>query len=115
MSHSVQAYNITNDDPLPFWEFLSQILTGLGYPAPSTHLPYWLLYLVAWLLQLLSLLLSPLLSLRPTFTPMRVALAGTHHYYSCQRAHRDLGYSPPVPLGEGLQRTLTSFSHLKKQ
>lgn len=110
-----QAYNITNNEPIPFWTFLSRILTELDYPPPSIHLPYWLLYLIAWLLQCLSLLLSPLTSFKPTFTPMRVALAGTHHYYSCQKAQRDLGYSPPLSLEDGLQQTIDTFSHLKRQ
>lgn len=29
-----QAYFVTNDAPLPFWDFLSDVLTGFGYPAP---------------------------------------------------------------------------------
>ena len=110
-----QAYNITNDSPLPFWAFLSQLLTGLGYPRPSRSLPYSLVYVLALLLHLLCLLLSPLLTLRPTFTPMRVALAGTHHHYSCKRAQRDFGYSPPVSLAEGVEKTLEHFAYLKKQ
>lgn len=110
-----KAYNITNDEPLPFWKFISDVLTGLNYPPPSFHLPYWLLYWLSWLLHLITILLSPLVTIRPTFTPMRVALAGTHHYYSCQQAKRELGYSPPISLKEGLQRTIDSYPHLKKQ
>lgn len=114
MYFSPQAYNVTNDDPLPFWDFISQLLTGLGYSPPSFHLPYWLLYFLSCLLHWLVILLSPITTITPTFTPMRVALAGTHHYYSCQQAQKDLGYSPPVPLQEGVKRTLHAFSHLQK-
>lgn len=94
---------------------MSQILTGLGYQPPSSHLPYWLLYWLAWLLHLLTILLSPFVTLQPTFTPMRVALAGTHHYYSCERAKQELGYSPTVDFTVAVKRTIDSFSHLRKQ
>ncbi|KAG7484142.1 hypothetical protein MATL_G00046150 [Megalops atlanticus] len=109
-----KAYHITNDEPVRFWDFMSQILVGLGYDPPRYRLPYCLVYILALLLSLLVLLLRPVLQLRPTFTPMRVALAGTHHYYSCARAKQDMGYQPLVSLKDGITRTVESYSHLRK-
>nr|XP_015206811.1 PREDICTED: sterol-4-alpha-carboxylate 3-dehydrogenase, decarboxylating [Lepisosteus oculatus] len=108
-----QAYHITNDEPVRFWEFLSRLLVGLGYEAPRYHLPYRLVYGLALLLWLLAVLLRPLLTFRPTFTPMRVALAGTHHYYSCARAKQELGYRPLVSLEEAITQTVRSYPHLR--
>lgn len=93
---------------------MSEILLGLGYAAPRYHLPYILVYGLALLLWLLALILRPLVSFKPTFTPMRVALAGTHHYYSCARAKEDLGYKPVVSLKEGIARTVQSYPHLRQ-
>lgn len=112
---TLQAYFITNDAPLPFWQFISRVVAGLGYQPPSRHLPYWLVYLLAWLVNLLCLVLSPLVTFTPTFSPMRVALAGTHHYYSCQRAKKDFGFRPVVPFEEAMARTLEHYSYLRKQ
>ncbi|KAL4648862.1 sterol-4-alpha-carboxylate 3-dehydrogenase, decarboxylating [Arapaima gigas] len=109
-----QAYHITNDEPVHFWDFMSQVLVGLGYDAPRYHLPYWLVYGLALLLWLLALLLRPILQLQPTFTPMRVALAGTHHYYNCSRAKEDMGYKPLVGLQEAITRTVESYPHLRQ-
>lgn len=109
-----KAYHITNDEPIRFWDFMSEILVGLGYAAPRYHLPYMLIYGLALLLWLVALILRPLVSFKPTFTPMRVALAGTHHYYSCERAKEDLAYRPVVGLKEGIARTVQSYPHLKK-
>ncbi|XP_064405536.1 sterol-4-alpha-carboxylate 3-dehydrogenase, decarboxylating-like [Halichondria panicea] len=109
-----KAYFITNDAPLPFWDFMSRVLTGLHYPAPVYHLPYWLVYTLALLLQLLAWCVSPITTLTPTFTPMRVALAATHHYYSCDRAKRDFGYKPLVSFDEALTKSLEHFSHLRR-
>lgn len=109
----LQAYFITNDAPLPFWEFMRRVLIGLNYPAPRYHLPYWLVYSIALLLQLVAWCVSPVLTFKPTFTPMRVALAATHHYYSCDKAKRDFGYKPIVPFDEALSKSLQHFSYLK--
>ncbi|KAM8910962.1 sterol-4-alpha-carboxylate 3-dehydrogenase, decarboxylating isoform 1-T2 [Spinachia spinachia] len=109
-----KPYHITNDEPVRFWDFMSEVLVGLGYAAPRYHLPYALVYGLALLLWLLTVILRPLVSLKPTFTPMRVALAGTHHYYSCERAKRDLGYKPLVSLKDGITRTVQSYPHLRQ-
>ncbi|KAJ7408173.1 Sterol-4-alpha-carboxylate 3-dehydrogenase, decarboxylating [Pitangus sulphuratus] len=109
-----KAFHITNDEPVPFWAFMSRILTGLDYDPPKYHIPYWLAYYLALLLALLLWLLRPLVTIKATFTPMRVALAGTFHYYSCERAKRDLGYRPVVGLDEAIARTLQSYPHLRR-
>ncbi|KAG7241900.1 hypothetical protein INR49_024870 [Caranx melampygus] len=109
-----KPYHITNDEPVRFWDFMSDVLVGLGYAAPRYHLPYTLVYGLALLLWLLALILRPLVSFKPTFTPMRVALAGTHHYYSCERAKQDMGYKPLVSLKEAITRTVQSYPHLRQ-
>nr|XP_012644295.1 sterol-4-alpha-carboxylate 3-dehydrogenase, decarboxylating isoform X2 [Microcebus murinus] len=109
-----KAFHITNDEPIPFWTFLSRILTGLNYEAPKYHIPYWLAYYLAFLLSLLVVVLSPVIQIQPTFTPMRVALAGTFHYYSCERAKKAMGYRPLVTMDDAVERTVQSFHHLRK-
>uniref|UniRef100_A0A8C5QAJ7 Sterol-4-alpha-carboxylate 3-dehydrogenase, decarboxylating n=1 Tax=Leptobrachium leishanense TaxID=445787 RepID=A0A8C5QAJ7_9ANUR len=109
-----KAYHITNDEPIPFWTFLSRILVGLNYDAPKYHIPYWLAYYLAFFVSFLVLIISPLVKIKPTFTPMRVALAGTYHYYSCERAKKDMGYKPVVRLDEAVERTVQGYSHLRK-
>ncbi|XP_078682662.1 sterol-4-alpha-carboxylate 3-dehydrogenase, decarboxylating-like [Branchiostoma floridae x Branchiostoma belcheri] len=108
-----KAFHITNDEPIPFWTFMSRILEGLNYPSPKMGLPYLLIYYLAAFLQLLCLLLKPIKEIKPTFTPMRVALAGTYHYYSCQRAKQLMGYKPVVPLDEAIKLTVKGYAHLQ--
>lgn len=110
----MQAFHITNDEPIPFWEFLSRILIGLNYEAPKYRIPYWLAYYLALLLSLVVWLLSPVVTLHPTFTPMRVALAGTFHYYSCEQAKKHMGYKPLVGLAEAVAKTVDSYPHLRR-
>ena len=108
-----QAYHITNDEPIFFWTFLSRVLVGLDYAAPAHKLPFGLIYFFALLLHVFCIILKPIKEIRPTFTPMTVCLAGTHHYYSCEAAKQDMGYKPIVSLDQGLQETVASFSHLR--
>ncbi len=89
------------------------MVKGLGYSPPKYHLPYWLVYFIALVVQFFCTLLSPLVTINPTFSPMRVALSGTHHYYSCERAKKDFGFKPVVDFDDGVTRTLEHFSHLK--
>lgn len=109
-----KAFHITNDEPIPFWTFLSRILRGLNYDAPKYHIPYWAAYYLAFLLSLLVTVISPFIQLQPTFTPMRVALAGTFHYYSCEKAKKLLGYRPLINLDDAVTRTVQSFQYLQR-
>lgn len=111
---SRQAFHITNDEPIPFWTFLSRILSGLNYEPPKYHIPYWVAYYLALLVSLLVTLVSPIIQIQPTFTPMRVALAGTFHYYSCEKAKKLMGYRPLVSMDEAVEKTVGSFPHLRK-
>ncbi|ESO07497.1 hypothetical protein HELRODRAFT_185437 [Helobdella robusta] len=106
------AYNITNNEPILFWEFMSRLLKGLGYAAPKYHLPYYFIYFLAFLVQIFVFIVSPFKTIRPTLTTMTVALAGTHHYYSCEKAASEFNYSPVVKLEDAIERTLQSVPEL---
>lgn len=110
-----QAYHITNDDPIYFWDFLSKILIGLGYAAPRYKIPYTLLFYIALVVQFFCTLLKPLVVIKLTFSPMRVALAGTHHYYSCERAKNDFAYKPLVNMDKAIDLTVQSYAELRKK
>lgn len=110
-----KAFHITNDEPIYFWAFMGRLLTGLGYEAPKYSIPYWLVYYLACLLQLLVTLLQPICRLRLSLTPMKTALSGTAHYYSCQRAKELLHYAPIVSLDDAISRTVLSYEHLRNK
>ena len=88
---------------------MTKLLTGLGYPAPHIKIPYLLLYIIAMVLQIVCMILSPLVTIKPTFTPMRVALAGTHHCYSCKKAKKDFDFKPIIPLEEAISSTIDEY------
>lgn len=106
-----QVYNITNDEPIQFWVFIAVLMSKFDMDAPHIHLPYWLLYGVAWFLERVVRLLIP--AYQPFLSPFKVALAGTHHYYSCEKAKRDLGFRPVVSLADGIDDAVHYFKSLE--
>ncbi|CAN6979155.1 hypothetical protein IGI04_038113 [Brassica rapa subsp. trilocularis] len=109
---SGQAYFITNMEPIKFWEFMSQLLEGLGYERPSIKIPAFVMMPIAYVVELIYKLLGPYGMKVPQLTPSRVRLLSCSRTFDCTKAKDRLGYAPVVPLQEGIRRTIDSFSHL---
>lgn len=112
-----EAYFITNDDPRPFWEFLGNMLEGLGYPPrmrPHIKLPYLLIYFIALVMQYVIIpLLKPFKALTIEFTPSAVTLAACTRRLSCRKAREHFGYIPSVSMKEAQQRSYQAFPELR--
>ena len=103
---NAEVFFITNDEPVPFWSFMTQvwdvqhvpsaplpcdptppsassaqILVNMGYPRPYIRMPYKFVLGISYLVQLLCSCRRANI----TFTPSVVQLAGTHHWYSCEK------------------------------
>lgn len=98
-----KAYIITNDEPIGFWDFAGLLMDEIKMPRPSIHVPYKLVLGISLFLQVLFAVLSPIVSLKTTFTPQVVRLAGTTHYYNCNRAKNEIGYRPFVSMADGIK------------
>ncbi|KAL1830723.1 hypothetical protein ACET3Z_000374 [Daucus carota] len=112
---SGQAYFITNMEPIKFWDFVSLILTGLGYKRPRYRIPVRILMPFAHMMAGVYTAFAQYGMKAPHFTPSRVRLLSCNRTYNCAKAADRLGYTPVVPLEEGFNRTINSFSHLKAE
>ncbi|KAL0330224.1 UNVERIFIED_CONTAM: 3beta-hydroxysteroid-dehydrogenase/decarboxylase isoform 2 [Sesamum radiatum] len=108
-----QAYFITNMEPIKFWEFMSLILEGLGYERPKTKIPAFVVMPIAHMVALIYKLLAPFGMKVPQLTPSRIRLLSRSRTFDCSKANDLLGYTPIVPLQEGLRRTIESYPHLR--
>ena len=103
-----QTYFITNGEPMPFWELIGRFLDGLGHPRPSVRIPFSIAYSAAAVRETIDSFLG-----RPTpeagLTRFSIRYLTTHHYFSIEKARRDLGYEPRVSLDEGIARTLEAL------
>jgi sterol-4alpha-carboxylate 3-dehydrogenase (decarboxylating) len=110
-----QAFNITNDEPIPFWTFYKHVAEGMGYKAPTIHIPYSLALYLSMIVNFFLILLRPIVHVKTTFIPSRIALAGTYHYYDCSKAKKQLGYKPVLNLTEGIDDTLQYYKQLDQK
>ncbi len=105
-----QAYFVTNGEPWDFWEFLGQLVEGLGYPRPTRAAPGPVAYAAAWVAEMADKLRGGTLDNAAGLSRFTVRYLTTHHYYSHEKATRDLGYRPSVDVGEGLRRTVAHMA-----
>lgn len=104
---SGQAYFITNGEPMPFWDFVRSILKRLDLPPMSdTPIPHQPVLALAYAREWYDTYVrGGTISAEDGFTPFAISYMCTHHYFSIERARKELGYNPKVSVAEGLERT----------
>jgi nucleoside-diphosphate-sugar epimerase len=96
-----QTYNITHDEPLTQRQFLDAIASEIGAPRPRRRVPYRPLYAASCAAEHLAKM--PRARRRPVVTRLGVKLFGTDNRHAIDKARRELGYLPEVPLREGVR------------
>jgi nucleoside-diphosphate-sugar epimerase len=98
-----QAYNVGNDQLLTQRQYLSAIAQEIGVPTPRTHLPYYPMYAAAYAAERAATLSG--YRMPPVVTRHGVKILGQDTRLSIDKARRELGYAPRVPLREGVRLT----------
>jgi nucleoside-diphosphate-sugar epimerase len=96
---SGQAYNITNDDTMTAEEFLRAIAQEVGGKPPRVRVPYRAMYGAATVAEWIATATKR----EPLVTRHGVQMFGSHNPLSIDKARRELGYEPKVPLREGIR------------
>lgn len=94
-----QAYNITNDETMSEEEFLRAIAEEVDGQPPRIHIPYRALYSAAYFAEWIATVTNR----EPLLTRHGVQMFGSHNPLSIDKARRELGYEPRVPLREGIR------------
>ncbi|XP_055992799.1 short-chain dehydrogenase/reductase family 42E member 1 [Sorex fumeus] len=87
-----QAYFISDGRPVNNFEFFRPLVEGLGYPFPSVRLPLALVYGLAVLTEWAHSTLGGLYNFQPFLTCTEVYKTGVTHYFSLEKARKELGY-----------------------
>jgi sterol-4alpha-carboxylate 3-dehydrogenase (decarboxylating) len=103
-----QAYFVTNGEPRSFWEFIGKLLDGLSLQRPTFRVPFPIAYSAAAFREGLDALRGVATS-EESLTRFTIRYLTTHHYFSHDKATRDLGYRPGVSIDEGIARTLVTL------
>lgn len=104
-----KVWFVTNGEPMPFWDFVDQVLVESGLPRIRARIPYRIAYAAATVAESVSSLLGTGGGPENGFTRFAIRYLCTHHYFSIDRARRDLGYNPTVSIAEGIRRTVESL------
>jgi 2-alkyl-3-oxoalkanoate reductase len=104
-----RAYNIGNDQPLTQRELLDGMAQEIGTAPPRVHVPYYPLYAAALAAERIATISGN--RIPPFLTRHGVKLYGAHNRLSIDRARRELGYVPRVPVREGLRLTVDWYKN----
>jgi nucleoside-diphosphate-sugar epimerase len=107
-----RAYNLSSEGELTQREFLDVLTAALGRPPVRWHFPYRVAFYGGFLGELVGKAIR--MKRPPHFTRYVVALLGRSTRFSIERARTELSWSPRVPAGEGVQRTLEWYRSLRK-
>jgi nucleoside-diphosphate-sugar epimerase len=102
------AYFITNGEPLVLWDWINELLRGVGIPEVKKRVPLGVAYLTGGVMEAIWNAL-PLLG-EPPMTRFVAKELATDHWFNIDAARRDLGYTPRVTMAAG---TAELIEHLK--
>lgn len=100
-----QAFIITNDEPVLFWEFHRAVAASVGMPVKQEDIkviPYWVAMLAATVSEWSTWIFSFGKKQAP-ITREAVHLSTITRTLKCDKAKRILGYKPKVGVYEGLK------------
>jgi sterol-4alpha-carboxylate 3-dehydrogenase (decarboxylating) len=103
-----EAFMITNDEPIYFWDFARAVWKAAGSDKGTEHV--WVIgYDVGMFLGSTLEWGMWAIGRKSKLTRREVRYSSMTRYYDCSKAKRRLGYRPLVSLKEGIQRGVDWF------
>jgi nucleoside-diphosphate-sugar epimerase len=102
-----RAFFITNGEPVVLWDWINELLRGLGVPEIERRVPLGAAYAVGGVLEALWSALP--LKGEPPMTRFVAKELATDHWFKIDAARRDLGYAPRVTMAAGTAELLAHY------
>lgn len=102
------AYFISQGEPVNCWDWINEILAGVGEAPVTRKISFKAAWTVGQLFEWTYGLTGR--QSEPRMTRFLAAQLAKHHYYDISRARSDFGYEPKIGYEEGMQRMLDSMS-----
>ena len=112
-----EAFLITNDEPMPFWEMSRAMGAAAGYPTPAGQvkvIPKWLGLVIVMVMEWMAWI-TTLGKQDTTMMSAGIRYSMLHRTYNIEKAKKRLGYRPTVDMAEGIKRAGASFAKEKDQ
>lgn len=109
-----EAFFITNDCPVYFWDFARRVWLEGGDTLGVNLAKVWILGTgFALAIATIAEFILGVFGKTPNLTRMKVRFSVMTRYYSISKAKERLGYAPIVALEDGIKRAVADF--LKKE
>ena len=102
-----RAYFITNGEPVVLWQWINELLRGVGAPEITRHVSLGTAYRAGAILETLWRVLP--LKGDPPMTRFVAKELATDHWFRIDSARRDLGYVPRVSMAQGTTELLAHY------
>jgi nucleoside-diphosphate-sugar epimerase len=102
-----KAYFITNDEPVSLWDWINELVRGVGLPEITKRLPLPMATLMAGAMEK-AWTTFPLKG-EPPMTRFVVKELATDHWFKIDAAKRDLNYRPTVSVAEGTAELIEHY------
>lgn len=102
-----RAYFITNGEPVVLWDWINELLRGVGLPEIQKHVPLGTAYRLGGVLETLWRVLP--LQGEPPMTRFVAKELATDHWFKIDAARRDLGYTPRVTMAVGTAELIAHY------
>lgn len=100
-----KTYTITNDEHIPLWQLVKDVLRQLELSTQLRTLPLSVVLVAASLMELRAMIDGK----EPLLTRYSATILARTQTYDISAAKRDLGYTRLIPVREGVERTLASL------
>ena len=101
------AYFIAQAAPVRLWDWVNEILEGLGMARVERRMPLGLAYTIGAAMELVYAILR--LESEPMMTRFLALQFAMDHQFSIEKARKDLGYEPAISHQEGMKRLIADF------
>lgn len=102
-----RAFFITNGEPVVLWDWINEVLRGVGIPEITRRVPLPVAYAAGGLLEALWRLGKK--SGEPPMTRFVAKEMATDHWFKIDVARRDLGYHPLVTVAQGTKELIAHY------
>ena len=107
-SLSGNVYFISQDEPIPIWKHMNNLLDAAGLPPMKAQISERTVYIAGTIFEFIYKLFN--IKGEPIMTKFAAKVLSTHHWFNISKAKNDLGYYPKVSTKEGLKRLKQWFS-----
>ena len=102
-----KAYFISNGEPVLLWEWINQVLRGLGVPPLTKHVPLPMAYAAGGMLEAFWRVTGR--EGEPPMTRFVAKELATDHYFNISAARRDLAFHPLMTMAEGTAELVAHY------